>query len=136
MIYDVANKKIYRNFFSLTIQSLLKSKKNKNQKNKTKKPHESWFKKNKKNKPIKYDVHSVLGKDGLNNNPFKWYYPVKAETTRKSPVVSRTTTSTSIITTMRTSTTTPVAEIQEKSTETMRNSTSDYDLSTLKGNYN
>ena len=135
-MYNKANKKIYRNFFSLTIQSLLKSKKNKNHKNKNKKPHESWFKKNKKNKPIRYDVHSVLGKDGLNDNPFKWYYPVKAETTRKSPVVSWTTASTSVITTTRTTTTTLAAEIREKSTETMRNSTSDFDLSTLKGNYN
>ena len=98
----------------------------------------SWFKKNKKNKPIKYDVHSVLGKDGLNDNPFKWYYPIKTETTRKSTDISRTTATTSIITTVRTTTTRPVAEIvQEKSTdEIMRNSTSDYDLSTLKGNYN
>ena len=94
----------------------------------------SWFKKNKKNKPIKYDV---LGEDGLNDNPFKWYYPVRKETTRKSPELSRTTPTTSIITTVRTTTTTPVAEIQEKSTdEIMRNSTADYDLSTVKGNYN
>ena len=76
----------------------------------------------------------MLGKDGLNDNPFKWYYPIKTETTRKSTGLSRTTASSSVITTIRT--TTPVAEIQEKSTEIMRTSTSDFDLSTLKGNYN
>ena len=132
----VANKKIYLHFFSLTIQSLLKSKKNKTEKNRNNKPHQSWFKKNKKNKPIKYDVHSMLGKDGLHGNPFKWYYPVKTETTRKSTDLSRTTATSSVITTIRTTTTTPGAGIQEKSTEIMRNSTSDYDLSPLKGNYN
>ena len=131
----VANKKIYLNFFSLTIQSLLKSKKNKTEKNRNNKPHQSWFKKNKKNKPIKYDVHSMLGKDGLKDNPFKWYYPINTETTRKSPSLSRTTASSSVITTSRTTTTRPVAEIQEKSTEIMRTSTSDFDLSPLKGNY-
>ena len=79
----------------------------------------------------------MLGKDdGLNDNPFKWYYPIKTETTRKSTDLSRTTASTSVNTTIRTTTTTPAAEIEEKSPEIMRNSTSDYDLSTVKGNYN
>ena len=132
----LANHKIFPNFFSLTIQSLLKSKKNSNQDNKNKKPHESWFKKNKKNKPMKYDVHTMLGKDGLNDNPFKWYYPVNTETTRKSPDLSRTTASSSVITTTSTTITTPPAEMEEKSPGIMRNSTSDYDLSTSKGNYN
>ena len=85
---------------------------------------------------MKYDVHTMLGKDGLNDNPLKWYYPVKTETTRKSPDLSRTTASSSVITTTRTTITTPLAEMEEKSPGIMRNSTSDYDLSTLKGNYN
>ena len=88
-----------------------------------KEPQESWFKKNKKKKPIKYDVQSALGK---NDVPLKWYYPVKTETKSTTTVPPR-----SVI---MTRSTTPPAPT-EKSTEMMRKSTPDYDKSTLKGNY-
>ena len=103
---------------------MLKSENNQIEKNekRRKEPQESWFKKNKKNKPIKYDAQSSLAKDDI---PLKWYYPVKTETTTTGPP-------TSVIMMRRTTPSAPT----EKSTEMMRNSTPVYDLSTLEGNYN
>ena len=66
---------------------MLKSENNQIEKNgkRRKEPQESWFKKNKKNKPIKYDAQSSLAKDDI---PLKWYYPVKTETTTTGPPTS------------------------------------------------
>ena len=36
---------------------------------------QSWWKKNKRRKPVKYDIESLLGKSGLDKDSFKWYYP-------------------------------------------------------------
>ena len=36
---------------------------------------QSWWKKNKRRKPVKYDIQSLFGKSGLDKDSYKWYYP-------------------------------------------------------------
>ena len=39
------------------------------------KSEQSWWKKNKRRKPVKYDIQSLFSKSGLDKDSFKWYYP-------------------------------------------------------------
>ena len=61
----------------------------------------SFFKKNKRKKPVKYDITTLFAKSGLNKNTLqKWYYPVNSGKTS----FSSTTPSTTIPTTTTTTT--------------------------------
>ena len=97
------------NCFSLTLKSIL-------QKKKTEEPEkqQSWFKRNKNRKPIKYDIESLFGKDNLKKDAFKWYYPL-----REKEVTSATTV------------TSPSSSIRSTTEET----TTPPDLSSLPGNF-
>ena len=86
------------------------------QKKKTEEPEkqQSWFKRNKNRKPIKYDIESLFGKDNLKKDAFKWYYPQ-----REKEVTSATTV------------TSPSPSIRSTTEET----TTPPDLSSLPGNF-
>ena len=36
---------------------------------------QSWWKKNKRRNPVKYDIQRIFDKSGLNEDSLKWYYP-------------------------------------------------------------
>ena len=50
---------------------------------------QSWWKKNKRRKPVKYDIQSLFGKSPLDKDSFKWYYPdTKTEVASSSTLSS------------------------------------------------
>ena len=53
-------------------------------------PEQSWWKKNKRKKPVKYDIQSLFDKSGLDKDSFKWYYP-DVKTREKTKVASSST---------------------------------------------
>ena len=57
----------------------------------------SWFKKNKRKKPVKYS--SSVKKDSGNKSSLKWYYPTREKASSTTMTTTMTTTSQSIITT-------------------------------------
>ena len=60
---------------------------------------ESWFKKNKRRKPVKYNFQSLLKKDSGSKSSLKWYYPFRGEASSTTTTTSTTSKSPSIITT-------------------------------------
>ena len=63
-----------------------------------KKDHEasqSWWKKNKRRKPVKYHIESLFGKSGLDKDSFKWYYPDSQSREKTEEAVSSSTTESS-----------------------------------------
>ena len=87
-LYEEKMRKILYLLFSvsLTMQQILKSTSKKKDQDKS---AQSWWKKNKRRKPVKYDIQSLFGKSGLDKDSFKWYYPdTKTEVASSSSISS------------------------------------------------
>ena len=53
---------------------------------------QSWWKKNKRRNPVKYDIQRIFDKSGLNKDSLKWYYPDSRTRERNKASTSSTTT--------------------------------------------
>ena len=94
----------------------------------------SFFKKNKRKKPVKYDITTLFAKSGLNKNTLqKWYYPVNSGKTSFSSTTPPTTTTTT--TTAMTTTTTSLPTSTEQQKEMKEKVSSSGHLSSFAGNY-
>jgi len=120
-------KKEFVPFNSLTLEKIIKQNQRPENADEIDEAKISFFKKNKRKKPVKYDIQSLFAKSGLSKNTMKkWYYPVNSGKTSlpSSTTTTPTTTTTATPSTTTTATYLPTSTVKKKDMKEKISSTS------------